>query len=387
MELPEHPGGRRIRATPDRRRCAGRVLGTVLLGLMLLLGVAACGLPTPGQTGQAASQSCPSSTSGSLPLTSDKGLNYGTPPGPGGEYLGTTWLRSDMGSDNNWSRAQVGLKATLPFIEQEHLGRVLRVFVGLDQIMVWNHGAFQRLDPAGVAHFRTALQLFQSYGFKVIVVLFHQEERASPGNFRYWALDGQHARLRAGYLKAAREFVSAFRDSSTIAAWDLFNEPYNSLSTDGGLRTPPAPDPVTAGYPEQVVHQWMEDLYHAAKCAAPEDWFTFSDTTALVGHHPNPALYSNSVDFYDIHMYQPDPYVHNWKSFLKKPFILGEVGAPRPGGSLVDPTLNSRVVHFWLTHARQAGAAAVLVEDDKGAVYTANLTRLTPTGVALSASR
>lgn len=356
----------------------------VLVGLVLLLGVAGCG--RPGTTAVAGSPACPSRTSGPLPLLSRKGLNYGTPPGPGGQYLGATWLRSDMGSDDNWSRAQQGLEATLPFIEQEHLGRVLRVFVGLDQIMVWHGEHFQGLDAAGMDHFRTALRLFRSHGFQVIVVLFDQEEQSSPGNFRYWALDGKHPHLRAGYLEAARVFVTDFAHDPTIAAWDLFNEPYNNLSTDGGLPTPPAPDPVTAGYSEQVVHQWMVDLYDAAKCAAPEDWFTFSDSTALGSHRPDPGLYSDCVDFYDIHMYEPQPYLHDWKTFLRKPIILGEVGAPRTAGSEPNQRLNAQVVGFWLTHARQAGVAAVLVQDEKGVVYTPNLTRLTPTGVALSAA-
>lgn len=381
MQRPDESGERRWRGCRPAGRAATR-LGTILLGVALLVGIAACGQPGANGAAQRSSKGCTSGTSGSLPLRSDRGLNYGTPPGPDGEYLGFTWLRSDMGSQDSWPQAQEGLDATLPFIQREHLGQVLRVFVGLDQIMLWKHGTYQGLDAAGVAHFRTALQLFHSHGFQVIVVLFQQEEQSSPGNFRYWALDGRHPGMRAGYLEAAKQFVSAFRDNPTIAAWDLFNEPYNSLSPDGGLPTPPAPDPVTAGYSDQVVHQWMVDLYDAAKCAAPQDWFTFSDTTALVGHHPDLALYSHSVDFYDIHEYEARPYLPNWKGLLKKPIILGEVGAPRTG--TLDQALNAQVVDFWLNHAHQADAVAVLAQDDKGAVYTPNLRNLTPTGQALS---
>ncbi len=372
---------RRPRVSP-----AGRI-GPVLAGLLVLLGVAACGQPATGANHQPASPACLSQTSGSLPLRSDRGLNYGAPRGPDGEYLGLTWLRSDMGSDDNWAQAEQGLQTTLPFIEQQHLGEVLRVFVGLDQIMVWRGDRFRGLDAAGMDHFRTTLRMFGSHGFQVVVVLFDQEQQSSPGNFRYRALDGRHPRLRAGYLQAARDFVSTFGDDPTIAAWDLFNEPYNSLSRDGGLPTPPASDPVTAGLSEGVVHQWLRDLYHTAKCAAPAAWFTFSDATALGGHHPDASLYSGCVDFYDVHVYESHPFVPDWKAALGKPFILGEVGAPRVGGGYsFDQGENARVVRFWLSHARQAGASAVLVQDEKGTVYTPNLTSLTPTGAALSAA-
>lgn len=357
----------------------------MLLGVALLIGVTACARASASVAPQAGSQPCASRASGSLALGSDKGLNYGTPPGPDAEYVGLTWLRSDLGSDDNWPLAEQGLQATLPFIQREHLGQVLRVFVGLDQIMVWKGGRFQGLDAAGIHHFRTALQLFQSNRLHVIPVLFDQEQQSSPGNFRYWALDGSHPDLRAGYLEAAREFVRTFGSDPTIAAWDLFNEPYNSLSRDGGLATPPAPDPVSAGYSDPVVHRWMDDLYHAAKCAAPKAWFTFSDTTALEGDHPDAALYAGCVDFYDIHEYESNPHIPGWKRVLKKPIILGEVGSPREAPSYsLNPTLNAQVVSFWLSQAHQAGVSAVLVEDDKGTVYTPNLTSLTRTGVALS---
>ncbi len=373
-----------------RSRCGAGVIAdrmkVAVLGMVLILGLAACGQPAARVAQASPSPACPSETSGALPLISDRGLNYGTPPGPDGEYLGLTWLRSDMGSDDNWSQAQRGLQATLPFIQQQHLGQVLRVFVGLDQIMLWKEGRFQGLDPAGVDHFRTALQMFRSSGLQVDVVLFDQEQQSTAGNFRYWALDGRHPQLRAGYLEATRDFVSMFGDDPTIAAWDLFNEAYNSLSPDGGLPTPPAPDPVTAGFSERVVHQWMHDLYDTAKCAAPAAWFTFSDATALDSHHPDPGLYSGCVDFYDIHVYQAHPYLPDWKAVLKKPFILGEVGSPRTGGS-VNQGENARVVRYWLSHAAGAGVAAVLVQDEKGTVYAPDLTRLTPTGVALSSAR
>src|SRR5215467_4053800 len=115
--------------------------------------------------------SCAAQERGRLP--SIKGLNYDGPAAANGEWLGTRWLRAD----GSWDAARPRLQADLDFIVAHHLGQVQRLFIGLDQVMVWNSSSgFVRFDDAALRHLDEALGMFDSHQLKVIAVVFDQEE-------------------------------------------------------------------------------------------------------------------------------------------------------------------------------------------------------------------
>lgn len=316
-------------------------------------------------------------------VPSSKGVNYGTPLAADGSFLGTRWLRA-----GGWESARPSLAADLDLVSANDLGRVLRVFVGLDQLMVWTPDQrFAGLDPTAVANLEEALTMFDQHGVRIIAVLFDQEERSSPGNFRTEALDGQHPAMRDDYLRAVDRFMARFGPSPVVAGWDLFNEPYGSLG-QGGLPTPPAPDPTSPNYPDAVVHAWIHDLYMHAKCAAPNAWLTVSDTTQLYwGRGADLSRYDDSVDFYDVHVYDDHPVQVAWKGVVTKPLIMGEVGAGSQDHHYEDQRLNSRAVSFWLCSARAQGVRAVLAHDADDIVFPSSRAGLTPTGYVIAAAQ
>ena len=367
---------------------AGLALATLLA---TVLGSCAApragGGPSPAAT-RAASPAGTGQAQAVLGLPSIKGLNYGVPRTAGGNWLGTRWLRSGSGSDGGWDAARPRLQADLDFIVAHHLGQVQRLFIGLDQLMVWSSSnGFVRFDDAALRNLDQALDMFDSHQLKVIAVVFDQEEVSSPGNFHFQALDGRHPDMRANYLKAVEQFFGRFGSRPTVAAWDLFNEAYNSLGTEGGLRKPPGEDPVSPNYPTRTVHAWIKDLYQTAKRAAPQAWFTVSDTTELYWKdRPDTAKYDDAVDFYDIHVYDDHLSPKDWQRNLHKPYLLGEVAGDVDHG-FKDQSVNSRVVSFWLSHARALGITAVLAHASEEAVYSLWSGTLTPTGRVVEAAR
>jgi hypothetical protein len=314
-----------------------------------------------------------------------KGLNYGGPHTQDGRFLGTRWLRP---GDPGWASAKPALAADLDFIRANDLGRVARIFVGIDQLMVWDdQNGFVRFDDASMANLTEALDMFDARGIKVIAVVFDQEEVSSPGNFRFQALDGRHPAMRRNYLSAVDQFLRRFGGRSTVIGWDLFNEAYGSLSRLGGL--PPAGrDPISPGYSEATVHDWMRDLYQTARCAAPQGWYTVSDSIELYWHRPpDLSRYDDSVDFYDIHVYSDNPEVPDWGQTLHKPFVLGEVGAGINDNHFLDQTYDARAVSFWLCNGRSAGASAVFVHTGGGdVVFPLDRSHLTRTGDVVAAA-
>jgi hypothetical protein len=313
-----------------------------------------------------------------LPVPSAAGLNYGMPHTDTGEWAGTQWLRPTY-----WDATRPALAADLDFIQRHNLGRVLRIFIGLDQLMVWDSkGGFDGFDQASIDAFSAALDMFDSRGIKVIAVLYDQEEVASAGNFHFEALDGSHEIMRRNYLRATAEFLRRFGARSTVIGWDLFNEAYNSLGRDGHLPSPPHADPVSPNYSDQQVHDWLRDLYQTAKQAAPAAQFTASDTTELYWNpDPDVSKYSDVVDFYDIHVYDDHPQYPDWKSELRKPYIVGEAGASTVDRHYDNQFMNSQSVDYLLRQAQTAGVSAVLAQ---GAAFSANRTALTPTGSAVA---
>ncbi len=372
VHAPPHPGQGRSaqgRSLSPRWFAAGRrrlVVLSALASLLILASVVAAGFATSPAAAPR------------LAVPSVAGLNYGFPRTVSGQWVGTQWLRSQY-----WDTTKPALAADLDFIQQHNLGRVLRIFVGLDQTIVWSaKQGFDGFDEPALQHFGQALDMFDARGLKAIVVLYDQEVVGSSGNFHFEALDGNHPIMRRNYLIATGEFLRRFGMRQTVIGWDLFNEAYNSLGPDGGLPKPPHQDPVSPNYSDQVVHDWLRDLYQTAKRAAPTAQFTASDTTELYWN-PDPDLtkYQDVVDFYDIHIYDDNPRYPDWKSILHKPYIVGEAGASTANGHLDDQALNSKAVDYLLRNAQAAGVSAVLVQ---GAVFTATRDSLTPTGTVLA---
>jgi hypothetical protein len=131
------------------------------------------------------------------------------------------------------------------------------------------------------------------------------------------------------------------------------------------------------------VHQWLRDLYQAAKRGAPSAQLTVSDTTELYWN-PAPDLgkYDDVVDFYDIHVYDDRPQYPDWKSMLRKPYMVGEAGASTVNQHYDDQTMNSYAVGYLLLNAQSAGVSTVLAE---GPAFPATRDALTPTGSAVAA--
>ena len=321
----------------------------------------------------------PSSSTPLLDGPSQAGLNYGAPHTLDGSWVGTRWLRSG----GPWEDSSPALAADLDFIRARGLGRVVRLFVGLDQTMVWNAQAgFDGFDETTLRHLGQALDMLDARGFRAVIVVFDQEEVSSPGNFHFEALDGGHDVMRRNYLTALGEFLRRFGSRSTVIGWDLFNEAYNSLGRDGGLPAPPHADPVSPGYSDATVHGWLADLYRVARAAAPTARFTFSDATELYWNpDPDLAKYEDVVDFYDVHVYDDRPVYPAWRSILNKPYIVGEAGASTAGRHYDDQAMNSQAVGYLLGHARSAGVSFVLVQ---GQSFTSDRRALTPTGAALA---
>lgn len=321
-----------------------------------------------------------------LAFPSLKGLNYGTPPTATGDYVGLEWLRAGTESRKGWPSTLVGLKADLDFIRQHDLGGVIRLFIGLDQLMSWDRElGFTGFDQTRLDNFQETLDVLQSHSIKIVGVIYDQEDTASLGNFHFEALDGFHPVMREGYLRAIRVFLQRFGTNPTIIGWDLFNEAYNSLGTDGGLPTPPAASPVSPRYSAAIVHAWIRDLYQVARCAAPTAWFTISDTTELYWKSfPDLTKYDEAVDFYDIHVYDDQPRLRNWQLILNKPVIFGEVAASIDANHYQDQAINPRVVGYVLQHANQTGIKAVLAHAADNSVYSRNSNALTATGLVIA---
>src|SRR4029077_3815395 len=93
------------------------------------------------------------------------------------------------------------------------------------------------------------------------------------------------------------------------------------------------------------------------------------------------SKYQDVVDFYDIHIYDDNPTYPDWRSVLRKPYIVGEAGASTTDQHLDDQTLNSRAVSYLLQHSQAAGVSLVLVQ---GEAFPQSRDSLTLTGAAVA---
>jgi len=241
---------------------------------------------------------------------------------------------------------------------------------------------FDGFQEDALKHFAQVLDMLDARGMRAVVVVFDQEEVASPGNFHFEALDGRHEVMRRNYLVSLGEFLRRFGERPTVIGWDLFNEAYNSLGADGHLPGPPHADPISPSYPDAVVHAWLVDMYRTAKTSAPAARFTVSDSTELYWNpSPDLAKYDDVVDFYDIHVYDDHPIYPSWSGELHKPYIVGEAGASTAGAHDENQAMNSQAVSYLLEHAGGAGVSLVLAQ---GQTFSADRSRLTPTGSAVA---
>jgi hypothetical protein len=359
-----------------------KALVTVLAGACLLWG---CG----GGTVDGGARPTPTCASGDRPARfsppSFKGINYGVPDTASGAWVGTSWLRSGTGQDDNWDKVRPALEADLAFIEANHLGQTLRIFVGLDQAMRWDaRTGFQGFYGEVLDNFQTTLRMVAAHHLRAIVVVYDHEVTTTRGDFRVQALDGTHPAMRQSYLTALYEFLRRFGTDPAVLGWDLFNEAYNSLGKDGGLPPPDQAAPGEAaspGYANETILAWLRDLHAIAVCAAPGAWYTASDSTELVGRFPKTDPYQGAVDFYDLHIYEDDPSIPDLRA-LKLPAILGEVG-PAPD-HLSDQSRATTALRLALDRGRKQGAAAVLAHQDGGILY--HRSNLTQTGRLLAST-
>jgi hypothetical protein len=351
-------------------------LAIFLVLTILVDGCASAPSPTRSPTAVA------NTTSRQLQFPSFKGIDYAVPRAQNGLYVGTEWL-GVKGTRASWAEVRPSIVADANFMRQNHLGNVLRISIGLDQLVQWNDQMqYVGLDELGLQHFADALSIFAENDIKIIGILFLQEDPDSAGNFRFQALDGNHPNMRSGYLKAEADFLRRFGGNPTIVAWDIFNEAYNVLTLDGGITEATARAKHLPTYSDQVVYTWLQDLYHTAKKAAPDAWFTVSDATDLYRARPNLSKYAGVVDYYDIHVYDDHPHIGNWKTQFDKPFIIGEAGASQ----FRNQAANAPAVQTILDEAWQAGAKAVLlhsIEDHN--LFPASRIGLTASGNILAA--
>src|SRR5207237_6322196 len=108
----------------------------------------------------------------SLDLPSLKGLNYDGPAGANGQWLGSRWLRPGSNVDTGWKAAKPRLQADLDFIASHQLGQVVRIFIGLDQLMVWKPSTgFVRFDAAALENLDQAFGMFAAHNLTVIAAV------------------------------------------------------------------------------------------------------------------------------------------------------------------------------------------------------------------------
>jgi hypothetical protein len=308
-----------------------------------------------------------------------KGINYGSPDiTVRGDYVGLEWLRSGTGKDDFWTPSRVQFQSDLDYFQQQHLGKVIRLFFGLDQAMKFDpKTGFRAFYPQVLDNFDRALAMVSAHGMKAIVVVYDEEDpRTNLGEFHFEALDGKHADMRAGYLRALSLFMQRFGENPAVLGWDLFNEAYNVLTNAGGLPPP--------RYDWGTVHQWLRDLYRAAKCAAPKAWLTVSDATELYHKDPPDAeAYNGAVDFYDVHVYSDNANLRDYR-YLHMPIIVGEAGAQLDSKFIPDRTKDASALQTLLQRGRGAGVSLVLAHAQDHLLFSAPPRRLTDAGEVLA---
>ena len=153
-----------------------------------------------------------------------------------------TWLQArcyDNPSNPDPPRTQ--LISDLNFVTANHLGTTQRVWISLDQLMKWKHGAgFVGFRRGVLRNVDDMLALYRKYGLKVVLVVYVYDGAAQLNEFRAWALDGNHPAIRRSYLHALRLFLTRLSGNNTDVATtpiiELANEPYFQFEDTSTIR-------------------------------------------------------------------------------------------------------------------------------------------------------
>ncbi len=297
-----------------------------------------------------------------------------------------TWLTKCYTNDSGAPSPQEQISIDARFIANNHQGAFQRLWVSLDQLMNWNTvTGYQSYRPDYLAHLDDALSRFARYGIKVDLVLFSWAQGTTARHqFRPRALNGRHPAMRAGYLRAVRDFLVHISrnpvDASTIGVVDLENEAYLQLGEyfqhrdHLGAFTHQCADQHGISWnclETRIIRPWLRELYVTAKTAAPSFLYTVSsDGDLLTSNRQTQAALMRlySVDIYDVHLYSNTPWKETarWASsrWFDKPWFSGETGCSVQSTSCIyDGALAAPVDRWWLRHMQTYGAQAILIED------------------------
>jgi hypothetical protein len=272
------------------------------------------------------------------------------------------------------------LLSDLKFVTSQHIGSLQRVWISLDQLMLWNpQSGFDGWRPGALHRVDDMLAIYRQFHVQVILVLFVYDGVSGWKNqFHPEAVDGQHAAMRAGYLRAEKQFLRHISQNPTdVAAMpvvELATEVYYQLemffdnpdrlgafqNCRSGSRT--NWDCVD----RTIIHPWLKDLYRTARSASTAFLYTFADTGRLFHDY----AYWNSMypqDVIDEHLYDNAPWDHaklyaNGREFTKQ-WLATEVGCS--SGNVYctySGTRSTAVDSWWLDNLPKDGAKSVLVE-------------------------
>ncbi|HEV3310732.1 MAG TPA: hypothetical protein VG815_09455 [Chloroflexota bacterium] len=322
------------------------------------------------------------------------GLDYYEPTGYFSGCSDWTWLSTacfrdrpaSLGSGSDRVSDSAVLASDLSFVHAAHLGRLLRVWVSLDQLMRWNaKDGFSGFVPARLANLDAALQSFSRHHVKVDLVLFvysRAKQSTWVNQFRPQALDGLHETMRARYLLALRFIIQHLAgnssDARTVKVIDLQTEPYFQLeqyfrsaaSVGVFISCLNSGTVSTSCVDQKIIDPWVTDMYRTARAASTHFLYTESDTGRLLSTSPTAQSYWMSmyhVDVYDIHMYDSAPWNHEslWATalHLRKPWFVGEAGCASGAAACTYGGLRAGPVdQWWLTNLPRYRAQSVLIE-------------------------
>lgn len=291
---------------------------------------------------------------------------------------------SSVAADTTITAARTVLEADTSFVRAWRLGRFLRVWVSLDQLMRWTpYGGFSGYVPSRLRDLDNALAVLARRRIVVDLVLFVYSKTAHWENqFHPEALDGRHPVIRAHYLQALKLFLKHLDsdpvDAMTVKVIDLQTEPYyqleqyfdspSSLGTYTSCISGEGVDSVCVD--EKIIHPWLEDMYKAARSVTRHFLYTESDTGRLLSTDTAQQAHWISmypVNVYDIHLYDSTPWSHQrrWTSALRlpKPWFAGETGCDSGNAACTyNGSRAAPIDRWWLANLHRYRAQSVLIE-------------------------
>lgn len=291
-----------------------------------------------------------------------------------------TWLQNACyNNSSNPDPPRQQLISDLNFVSANHVGETQRVWISLDQSMKWRHGiGFRGFRPGALNNVDDMLGLYSQFGIKVVLVIYVYDSSGHRNEFRPWALDGRHHRIRDSYLRALHLFLQHMARNATDVATapiiELANEPYYQFETyfndpshlgsygscaDSGRTNWQCVD-------QRIIHPWLTALYKTARTTTHKFLYTFSDTTRLFEDYAY-WIKMYPEDLIDEHLYDSNPAVQaqEWAQARQfgLPWIATEVGC---NVGDVTCTYNGTAAagpdSWWLQNLASDGAQAVLVD-------------------------